>query len=176
VNDNRPQDLVFNGFRVVALNASRVIGSILITACLCSCGSSSKSISSTSSKAISSIHKPGLVCDSAERYKNQVVGDGHCVSLINDCTGAPFTSEWRPGAPVLNSKLPAGTVIATFKNGRYPSKSGHHAAIYIEQDHQGIWVWDQWRGKPVHKRLIRVRNDKARPGNTAQDYKVVLIK
>jgi len=26
---------------------------------------------------------------------------------------------------------------------------------YLYQDDHGIWVYDQWRGQPVHKRLIR---------------------
>jgi len=63
-----------------------------------------------------------------------------------------------------------------FKNGHYPNNAGHHAAIYIKQTNKGIWVWDQWLGTPVHKRLIRIRNDNASPGNTAQEYKVVTIK
>ena len=29
------------------------------------------------------------------------------------------------------------------------------AAIYLYQDARGIWVYDQWQGQPVHKRLIR---------------------
>ena len=73
----------------------------------------------------------------------------------------------------MGQDLPAGTIIATFENNRYPSRHGHHAAIYIKQDSQGIWVWDQWIGKPVHKRLIRIRHDGADPGNTAQQYRVV---
>jgi hypothetical protein len=44
--------------------------------------------------------------------------------------------------------LPEATV-------RYTSESGNHAAIYLYQDDRGIWVYDQWRGQPVHKRLIR---------------------
>jgi len=75
----------------------------------------------------------------------------------------------------MNSRLPEGTIIATFKNGRYPSKHGHHAAIYISHSKDGIWVWDQWRGKPVHKRFIRAREDGADAGNTAQAYRIVQV-
>jgi hypothetical protein len=25
----------------------------------------------------------------------------------------------------------------------------------VHQDDRGIWVYDQWQGQPVHKRLIR---------------------
>ena len=69
--------------------------------------------------------------------------------------------------------IAAGTIIATFKNGKYPSVSGYHAAIYISHNEQGIWVWDQWVGKAVHKRLIRFRHDNAPASNTAQAYSIV---
>jgi hypothetical protein len=45
--------------------------------------------------------------------------------------------------------------IATFdSDGSYTSESGNRAAIYLSQDDHGIWVYDQWRGRPVHTRLI----------------------
>ena len=40
-------------------------------------------------------------------------------------------------------------------DGTYTNESGNHAAIYLYQDDRGIWVYDQWQGQPVHKRLIR---------------------
>ena len=116
-----------------------------------------------------------LVCTDPQRYANQKVGDGHCVSLIKKCTGAPDTIAWRAGQYVLGNTIPVGAIIATFKNDRYPNKHGHHAAIYIRQDKNGIWVWDQWLGKPVHQRLIKTRYDGADPGNTAQRYRLVRI-
>ena len=66
-----------------------------------------------------------------------------------------------------------GTIIATFDGGIYPNKTGWHAAIYITHDEQGIMVWDQWKGTPVHQRLIRVREDNALPANSATEYRVV---
>lgn len=154
-----------------AFNSLRAVTLLLIIASLSACVSRTQSVSKSNKQHLT----PDLICQSADRYKNKVVGDGHCVSLIKRCSGAPTTGQWRPGAPVLNSQLPSGTVIATFKNGRYPNTTGYHAAIYIKHDRNGIWVWDQWVGKAVHKRLIRIRNDNASPGNTAQDYKVVRI-
>ena len=106
-----------------------------------------------------------LICSQPERYVGQVVGDGHCVSLIKRCAQAPLTSFWRPGARVKDARPRPGTIIATFENGRYPNRTGHHAAIYISQDAQGIWVWDQWIGTPVHKRLIRFSQG---PGSACQ--------
>jgi len=162
VNEKRLQSLVFNNFRVTT--------TLLIITNLSACIAYQKTNPTKNSVT------PDFICPSAASYANQVVGDGHCVSLIKQCSSAPHTELWRPGASVLNSSLPAGTVIATFKNGHYPNNTGHHAAIYIKQTNKGIWVWDQWLGKPVHKRLIRIRNDNASPGNTAQEYKVVKIK
>ena len=52
--------------------------------------------------------------------------------------------------------IPRGTAIAKFEaDGTYTNKSGSHAAIYLSQDETGIRVYNQWRGQPVHKRLIR---------------------
>ena len=120
-------------------------------------------------------HQTTLRCKNAADYEHEVVGEGHCVSFIKHCSDSPDTSQWRPGDKVLSSNPPAGTVIATFLSGRYPNKSGYHAAIFIRQDDSGIWVWDQWLGKAVHRRLIRVRHDDAAAGNTAQDYRVVTV-
>ena len=117
-----------------------------------------------------------LRCANAQVHAGKIIGDGHCVSLIKACSGSPDTKFWRPGKRVLNNPaLPSGTIIATFKNARYPNKHGYHAAIYIEHNDEGIWVWDQWQGKSVHKRFIRIRNDSASANNSAQAYRVVLL-
>ena len=117
-----------------------------------------------------------FICKNAAEYQSSSVGNGHCVALIQSCSNTPRTALWRPGRKVVNSTLQTGTVIATFDNGRYPNTHGHHAAIFINQDERGIWVWDQWLGKSVHRRLIRYRNrtSSTAPANTAQDYRVVL--
>ena len=115
-----------------------------------------------------------LICKNAERFQGQVIGDGHCVTLIKLCSNSPNTKQWRAGKKVFGADLASGTVIATFKNDRYPSKTGYHAAIYIDQDKDGIWVWDQWVGKPVHKRLIRWRQY-GPASNNGNEYKVVKL-
>ena len=115
-------------------------------------------------------------CANVHIYEHTVVGDGHCVSLIKQCSGAPNTSHWRPGPLVNESDVAKGTIIATFQNGRYPNRTGYHAAIFIEKSEEGIWVWDQWVGKPVHKRLIRHRNKReSTDSNRAQTYRIVTI-
>jgi len=121
------------------------------------------------------IKSPTFICHRTDQYLGKVIGDGHCVSLIKQCTAIPHTTYWRPGNKVINSDIIPGTVIATFKNGRYPSKSGYHAAIYLSQTNQGIWVLDQWQGKAVHKRLIRFRNNKHPASNNAYQYRTVTL-
>jgi hypothetical protein len=55
-------------------------------------------------------------------------------------------------------------------DGSYRSESGSHAAIYLHQDEDGIWVYDQWRGQPVHKRLIRYEGGSgAKRGSKSND-------
>ena len=45
-----------------------------------------------------------------------------------------------------NKDLSPGTAIATFENGRYPNRPhGNHAAFYLGQVANGIYVVDQWR-------------------------------
>ena len=121
-------------------------------------------------------YQANYICQQPEHYSGQVIGDGHCVSFIKFCANAPQTRLWSPGKKVLSlpqGSIKPGSIIATFKNGIYPSVSGYHAAIYIDHDERGIWVWDQWLGKPVHKRLIRTRYDNATASNTAQAYRLV---
>jgi hypothetical protein len=92
-----------------------------------------------------------------EAFEGRVVGEGHCVDLVKAAAGLPQTAAWRKGAEVYgNSHIARGTAIATFEaDGTYTNESGNHAAIYLYQDDRGIWVYDQWLGQPVHKRLIR---------------------
>jgi hypothetical protein len=122
---------------------------------------------------ISAINRSSYHCANPASYRGQRVGTGHCVSFIQTCSDAPITTLWREGPKVKGNHLQPGTIIATFRNGKYPSKTGWHAAIYISQDANGIWVWDQWVGKPVHKRLIRFKNGRGTPNNDGDAYSVV---
>jgi hypothetical protein len=92
-----------------------------------------------------------------EAFEGRVVGAGHCVDFVKELAGVPQTAAWQEGAEVHgNPDIAPGTAIATFgSDGSYTSESGNHAAIYLYQDDRGIWVYDQWRGQPVQKRLIR---------------------
>lgn len=92
-----------------------------------------------------------------EAFEGRVVGAGHCVDFVKAAAGVPRTVAWQEGAKIHgNPHIARGTAIATFESdGNYTNESGNHAAIYLYQDDRGIWVYDQWRGQPVHKRLIR---------------------
>jgi hypothetical protein len=114
-----------------------------------------------------------------EAFVGRVVGDGYCVKFVQVAAGAPITSEWRPGARIRgNPNVTPGTAIATFEgNGTYKSRTGNHAAIYVSQDNVGLWVYDQYRGQPVHKRLIRFEggrgSDKGNKSNDGDLFSVI---
>jgi hypothetical protein len=105
-------------------------------------------------------------------YEGRVVGAGHCVDFVKAAAGLPPIVAWQQGATVRgNPSIPRGTAIATFEpDGSYTSESGNHAAIYLSQDDRGIWVYDQWQGQPVHKRLIRFEGGSgAKRGSKSND-------
>lgn len=58
-----------------------------------------------------------------------------------------------------NATIKPVTAIATFVKGRYPNHShGNHAALYVGQGVDGIYIADQWKanGKTeISVRLIR---------------------
>ena len=102
-----------------------------------------------------------LVKELTELAKNKkthpVVGTGQCVEVPKFYAGAPATPLWKEGKQVRgNLNLAAGTAIATFINGKYPSLAhGNHAALYLKQDASGIYVVDQWvRVKKLQTRKI----------------------
>lgn len=93
--------------------------------------------------------------------KQEKVGDGECVTLIKHFTKAGWTGSWKQGAPVIGNKtIREGTAIANFVNGRWPGLShGNHAAFYLGQVSDGMYIVDQWKNnatKPrISKRFIR---------------------
>lgn len=107
-----------------------------------------------------------------EAFEGRVIGAGYCVDFVKAAAGVPRTAAWREGAAVRgNQHIPRGTAIATFEaDGSYTSETGNHAAIYLSQDDHGIWVYDQWRGQPVHRRLIRFEGGSgAKRGSKSND-------
>jgi hypothetical protein len=107
-----------------------------------------------------------------EAFEGRVIGAGYCVDFVKAAASVPRTDAWREGAEVRgNPHIAWGTAIATFESdGSYTNESGNHAAIYLHQDDRGIWVYDQWRGQPVHKRLIRFESGSgAKSGSKSND-------
>lgn len=95
-----------------------------------------------------------------ELEKQDLVGSHQCVALVQIFAGAPVTSAWRQGDPVVgNIGLKKGTAIATFVNGRYANHAhGNHAALFLRQGPGGIYVIDQWKnrkGGKIRSRLIK---------------------
>jgi hypothetical protein len=130
-------------------NALSHVGSIVVLAVGSACASHTPN-------AVPQADGP-YIAARPEAFEGKVIGAGHCVDFVKAAAGVPRTAAWREGAPVSgNPRIPRGTAIATFEaDGSYTSESGNHAAIYLHQDEHGIWVYDQWQGQPVHKRLIR---------------------
>lgn len=113
--------------------------------------------------------------------KTALVGTGQCVPLVQEATGAPVAALWRKGPKVKgNTKIPAGTAIATFdENGLYPNHStGNHAAIFVSVSHQGIVVVDQWKGKThpaaPSRRTIRFHGGLGSASNDGDRFWVVV--
>jgi hypothetical protein len=116
--------------------------------------------------------------------KQEKVGTFQCVALVQHFTNAPPTSAWREGERVMgNNSISPGTAIATFENGRYPNRShGNHAAFYLGQNSNGIYVMDQWKDmvkKPkISKRFIRAKGKSKsgkyiEPSDNADAYSVI---
>jgi hypothetical protein len=111
---------------------------------------------------------------------NHLVGNGYCVPLVQEATGAPPTSLWRKGPKVkTNRKVPEGTAIATFdENGLYPDKpTGNHAAIFLSVKVDGIDVVDQWKMKSSarpSRRTLRFRNGNGSASNDGDRFWVIV--
>ena len=120
-------------------------------------GSSSFGWSSRTLRTLYRNRRGPYIAARPEAFEGRVIGAGHCVDFVKMAAGVPRTDSWQEGAEVRgNPHIAPGTAIATFElNGSYTSEFGNHAAIYLSQDDDGIWVYDQWQGQPVHKRLIR---------------------
>lgn len=118
-------------------------------------------------------------------HGKEQVGDKQCVALVRHFTNAPPSSTWVEGENVVgNTALIAGTAIATFAEGKYANAmSGNHAALYLYQVADGIYVVDQLPGDPAEKSSIlqryipRLGRDKAgrfiNPSNNADAFSVI---
>jgi hypothetical protein len=121
--------------------------------------------------------------DARKLENEEKVGDAECVALIRHYTRAPATRLWKVGETVVGNKaLVAGTAIATFVDGKWPNKhTGNHAAFYLGQVSNGIYVMDQWNRadkKTISSRFIyRLGKNKdgsfIRPSDNADAFSVI---
>jgi len=113
-------------------------------------------LSNVSSAAHESPRVGGTVVDlgHAARYRDQFLGPGdlkgECaagVQFVFAVAGRPLglTRTWKPGKLVKGNGITPGTAIASFRAGRY---ANDHAAIFIREDSDGLWVWDQYNSPP----------------------------
>ena len=97
-----------------------------------------------------------FVAQDTHRYLGKVVGNGHCMQLVQLVDPMiPHSSKLRQGIRVRGAALPAGCVIATFNGaGRYANATdgSSHVALYIEQTADGIRVVDQWLLHPIGRK------------------------
>ena len=124
------------------------------------------------------------VYPNAKELKDKpVVGSHQCVALVQEYAGAPATTYWRQGEAVFGNKtIKEGTAIATFVDGRYPNRPhGNHAALYVRQAANGIYVIDQWKDagkKDISLRLLTCKGrDKKgnfkRPSDNADAFYII---
>jgi hypothetical protein len=103
--------------------------------------------------------------NSPELYEGRHYGESEqCVALVKLACGAPHTSSWRKGAPVMgNAAITPGTAIACGWEGeKYMSRArGNHAAIYLGQFGNSIEVVDQWSGTVAKRRYKTHKPEKA---------------
>ena len=94
---------------------------------------------------------------------------GECatgVQYVFHEAGTPLglTPTWKQGIKVRGNKVPPGTAIASFRNGKFAQD---HAAILIRETADGLEVWDQYNrpSKPWGKRVLRFSKDNDRSNN-----------
>jgi hypothetical protein len=122
---------------------------------------------------------PFLAANAAS-YNGKTVGSGQCVAFVREASGAPETGKWVRGAKVKgNTGLAKGTAVATLTVDGYANEvTGNHAAIFdgFADNNAGFYVWDQWTGQPVHRRLIRYKGGVGSPSNDGDAFYVIMTK
>jgi hypothetical protein len=112
-----------------------------------------------------------IIASGHEQHAGKQVDNGHCARYVQIAGGAPPTAQWRRGVQARGGNLEPGTLIATFgPDGRYTNRvdGTAHCAILISEQSDGLLVYDQWVGQPVHQRVMRFRGA-TNPANAMND-------
>ncbi|RWS21138.1 secreted protein-like protein [Leptotrombidium deliense] len=118
---------------------------------------------------ISVAYGQNIGCKSPSTYVGKYVGESHeCVGLVKalcDNMVNFATPNWVRGQNVKDNckTISKWTAVATFTapNNKYKG----HAAIFESCDVDGVWVYDQWNGQPVHRRKMKFGNTNNYPSN-----------
>jgi hypothetical protein len=123
--------------------------------------------------------------DTIPEVNTSLVSSGSCASLVQHYTRVGRTSNWKEGDVVKgNTAIKKGTAIATFVDGVYQNlEHGNHAALYVSQDDNGIWVVEQWTSlaRP-QKRKLTFKGKKADgsgwedPSNNGDAFSIIELK
>lgn len=108
----------------------------------------------------------------------KTIGSGQCVAFVEAAAKTPHTAQWTRGRIVAgDATIAEGTAIATFDPaGTYGNHTDgrSHGAIYVSQvAGQGLAVYDQWLGQPVHQRTIHFRNGTGLAVNDGSQFYVI---
>jgi hypothetical protein len=111
-------------------------------------------------------------------HLGKAIGSGQCVAFVEAAANTPHTSQWTRGRIVAgDATIPEGAAIATFDpSGTYGNHTDgrSHGAIYVSQiAGQGLAVYDQWLGQPVHQRTIHFRHGEGLAVNDGNQFYVV---
>jgi hypothetical protein len=113
------------------------------------------------------------IIEKAAEHAGEVLGNGQCVRFLQVVGKLPNTSKWKRGALARGATLEKGTAIATFDpDGSYGNHidGRSHAAVLDRAQINGLMVWDQWVGQPVHRRLIKFRNGAGKAVNDGDRF------
>jgi hypothetical protein len=118
------------------------------------------------------------ILDIQRNYLGKAIGTGQCVAFVEAAAKTPHTAQWKRGGIVAgDATVPEGTAIAAFDpDGTYGNHTDgrSHGAIYVSQAAgQGLIVYDQWLGQPVHQRTIHFRHGTGSAVNDGNQFHVI---
>ncbi|CAA7620412.1 BPSL0067 family protein [Magnetospirillum sp. UT-4] len=111
-------------------------------------------------------------------------GSEQCVAMVKyavpELQGIR-ASDWKEGEKIKgpgDPPLKEGTALATFENGKYQNRAtGNHAVVFEKYGEKGgqkgMWVVDQWDGRPPNSSFIHFDNPSGGRIRQAGNYSVI---